>query len=68
MPRKSIATSAPGLLEKTHNAPKQNLGDDRSRQLGLLSGQAGVCFGDDFAMTEEELVDLSPVSQQKRQG
>ena len=65
MPRKSIATSAPGLREKTHNAPKQNPGDDRSRRLGLLAGQAGVRFGDDFAMTEEELVDLSPVRNAK---
>ena len=68
MLRKSIATSAPGLREKTHNAPKEDPGENRSRQLGLLAGQASVRFGDDFAMTEEELVDLSPVSQQKRQG
>lgn len=46
------------IAGKNRNAPKQSLGDDRSRQLGLLSGRAGVCFGDDFAMTEEELVDL----------
>jgi hypothetical protein len=64
MPNKSIDTSSPALREKTRNAPKQPLGDDRPRQLGLLAGQASVCFGDDFAMTEEELVDLSPVSQQ----
>jgi hypothetical protein len=46
--------------------PETPLGENRSRQLGLLAGQVSVCFGDDFAMTEEELVDLSPVNQQKR--
>ena len=66
MPRKSIDTSAPALRDKAHNAPKQHPGENRSRQLGLLAGQASVCFGDGFAMAEEELVDLSPVNQQKR--
>jgi hypothetical protein len=50
---------ADALREESHNAAKQNLGDDRPRKLGLLSGQASVCFGKDFAMTEEQLVDLS---------
>ena len=66
MLKKSVNTSAPALRDKSHNAPKHPLGENRSRQLGLLAGQASVCFGDDFAMTEEELVNLSPVNQQKR--
>ena len=63
------ALIADTLREESHNAPKQSPGnDDKPRRLGLLAGQGSVCFGDDFAMTEEELVDLSPVSQQQRQG
>jgi hypothetical protein len=51
---------ADALREESHNAPKQCPGnDDRPRGLGLLSEQASVCFGEDFVMTEEELVDLS---------
>ncbi len=68
MPRKSITTSAPALREKTRNGPKQSLGENRSRQLGLLAGQASVRFGDDFPMTEEELVDPPPISRQTPQG
>lgn len=45
--------------EASHHATKQSpASDDRPRQLGWLSGQASVCFREDFAMTEEELVDL----------
>ncbi len=55
---------ADALREESHNAPKQSLGnDDRPRRLGLLSGHASVCFAEDFAMTEEELVDLPSTNQ-----
>jgi hypothetical protein len=55
---------ADALREKSHSASKQSPGNgDRPRQLGLLSGQASVCFGEDFAMTAEELADLASTNQ-----
>ena len=62
--QKRDAFIADTLREESHNAPKQSPGnDDRPRRLGLLFGQASVCFGEDFVMTEEELVDLSSTNQ-----
>jgi len=58
--QKRDAFIAEALRHERQNAPKQSpANDDSPHQLGLLSGQASVYFGEDFAMTEEELVDLS---------
>ncbi len=36
--------------------PYDQLPARQPRQLGVLAGKAGVRFGDDFAMTDEELL------------
>lgn len=36
--------------------PYDQLPQREPRQLGILAGQASVSFGDDFAMTDEELL------------